>query len=133
MKISKRQLKRIIREEYRRVIIESSSPEALFDRLQSLQQGNTPWDVDTYRRYGLEKYTKAIQSDLDYCGADSHVPPIQIEEVADEYDELKKQFKRVETTDQVDMRYGRRRYAMEHIPSGERFSLGTDRKGSLGS
>ena len=131
--ILKRQLKKIIREEYRKVLIESSSPSALFDRFQSLQRGNTPWDVQTFRRYGLEKYTQAIQRDLEYYGADSHTPPIQIEEVADEYDELKKQFKRVNITTQTDMRYGRKRYAMEHIPSGERFSLGTDRKGSLGS
>jgi hypothetical protein len=132
MKISKRQLKKIIREEYRRVLQEVSSPQALFDRFQSLQKGNTPWDVQTFKRYGLEKYKEFIAKDVAYR-PQSHVPPIQIEEVAAEYDDLSKQFRRVNTTTQTDMRYGRKRYAMEHIPTGERFGLGTDRKGSLGS
>tara|TARA_B100002019_G_scaffold124552_1_gene107297 strand:+ start:10665 stop:11063 length:399 start_codon:yes stop_codon:yes gene_type:complete len=127
MKITRRQLRGLIVE-----AVYASSPQAAYDRLKSLEQGNGRYDISIYQRFGLERYADIIRADLERR-PQSHIPANQIEEVAEEYEKLSKQFKRVNITTQTDRRYGRKRYAMEHIPSGEQFSLGTDRKGSLGS
>lgn len=163
MKITKRQLKRIIKEEYRRLIQENAAPEDLYNRMLELQEKHSS-EINTVNRIGLDGYSEIIKlrdemreqdpSHDNYGNFQQQVKSkimaglaykmwfeqyqtfLSGEELAplvDEYNDLKEQFRRVETTDAVDRRYGRKRHAMEHIPTGKRFSLGTNRRGSLGS
>ena len=163
MKLSKTQLKQIIRESYRRALLESGSPQDLYNRMKELESAHRS-EIDTIRRLGVDRYAEILELrdsmksedpsydnygnflsqvrssimagtayDMWFEERKTFLPADEAAAVSKEYNDLKSQFKRVNTTSQADMRYGRKRYAMEHIPTGERIGLGTDRKGSLGS
>lgn len=157
MKITTRQLRRIIRE-----AITGPEPQALYDRMLELrdQYGS---HFQYLRRLG-DKYNELIDLRNEMYNQDNsydnygvflskvRIKPFSIfpssayklwfdgvptfEEVSSaigEYEDLKGQFKEVNASDEADARYGRKRRNVVHEPSGIVVSSSLNRKGSLGT
>lgn len=157
MKISKMQLKEMIREAVRRQLNESDS-HALYAELEELKNtmeffGNFVAHIGRIGPEGMAKVFELKNASDSYeeffhsvkaakiLMAPEHKRAVwdkfdSLEELmskVDRYKELAGRFEKKEITDHVDRVYGRKRYAIVDKETGDKVKSYTNRKGSLGT
>ena len=160
MKITKTQLKQIIKEELSSVLgEEDSNPQALYDQMLSLER-KYYHHFSEFDKLGADKYNELISlrnkmhkkdSSYDNYGKFqqtvrkdpfgvfpqsahkiwNNVPPSP--DVIDKYKGLENQFQTKGATSQTDAVYGRRRLNVVHKDTGTVVSNTTNTRGSLGT